>query len=186
MAPQQFTVAFPLGVTVGKWAGVFQNRHPDVELTVSLMSRSDEISAVRAGDVDIAFARLPVEPDRFRVVALYQENLVVVLPQDHLRASAGSLRIADLEGQNVFEDEPDAEMMSSVVAGTGLAVMPESVWRSLRRRDLVALRLEDAESSGVALIWRPESDDPLIQDFVGVARGRGVNSSRSSGPARAV
>jgi hypothetical protein len=39
-------------------------------------------------------------------------------------------------------------------------------------------RLVDGEESQVALAWRSDLDDPRTEEFVGIVRGRTVQSSR--------
>lgn len=70
-----------------------------------------------------------------------------------------------------------------VASGAGYTVLPASVARMFGRRDLVTLPLEPSAAHPgwqVALAWRRELDSELVQDFIGVARGRRPSSSRSS------
>lgn len=70
-----------------------------------------------------------------------------------------------------------------VASGAGYTVLPASVARMFGRRDLVTLPLEPSEAHPgwqVALAWRRDLDSELVQDFIGVARGRRASSSRSS------
>src|SRR5206468_584131 len=63
-------------------------------------------------------------------------------------------------------------------AGHGIARMPQSVFRATGRRDLVAREVTDAEPTRVGLVWRNSSSGPLIDEFIGIVRGRTANSSR--------
>lgn len=70
-----------------------------------------------------------------------------------------------------------------VASGAGYTVLPASVARMFGRRDLVTLPLEPSVAHPgwqVALAWRRDLDSELVQDFIGVARGRRPSSSRSS------
>ncbi|WFP16689.1 LysR substrate-binding domain-containing protein [Citricoccus muralis] len=70
-----------------------------------------------------------------------------------------------------------------VASGAGYTVLPASVARMFGRRDLVTLPLEPSAAHPgwqVALAWRRDLDSELVQDFIGVARGRRPSSSRSS------
>ncbi|MGO1183607.1 MAG: LysR family transcriptional regulator substrate-binding protein [Micrococcaceae bacterium] len=70
-----------------------------------------------------------------------------------------------------------------VASGAGYTVLPASVARMFGRRDLVTLPLVPDEAHlgwQVALAWRRDLDSELVQDFIGVARGRRPSSSRSS------
>lgn len=78
-----------------------------------------------------------------------------------------------------------------VASGVGHTVLPASVARQFGRKDVVVLPLQqadpDAEGSGavqghpgwqVGLAWLREHDSPLVQDFIGAAKGRRPGSSR--------
>ena len=68
-----------------------------------------------------------------------------------------------------------------VAAGTGHAVVPHSIARLHRRKDIVAIPVTDAPPTRIALVWRVDRDDADIQEFVAVVRGRGAKSSRGEG-----
>lgn len=74
--------------------------------------------------------------------------------------------------------ELDAIALDRVLAGAVL-VVPMSIARGASRRDLVFRPVTDAEPSPVALAWRVDSEHPLIDEFVGVLRGRSADSSRT-------
>ena len=48
-----------------------------------------------------------------------------------------------------------------------------------RRKDVVTMRLEDAEPSSVGLAWPREGQHPLVDEFIGIVRGRSAHSSRN-------
>ncbi len=69
--------------------------------------------------------------------------------------------------------------MRRVAAGDGIGVVPQSVAKALRRRDVVAFRLEDADPAEVALAWPRESENAWVDEFIGIVRGRTAHSSRN-------
>lgn len=75
-----------------------------------------------------------------------------------------------------------AERMALEVAaaGAGVVVLPNSVARMLSRRDLVIRTLTGAPGYETGLAWLRERDSELIQEFIGIARGRRAGSPRSS------
>ena len=183
MAPGTFTIAFPLGVTVGKWTRVFEERHPEVELSV-VRERPDELKTrLDLGEVDLAFVRLPLEVDGLHVIPLYAENVVAAMHHEHVLTLEKKLLIADLDGETIVapgpDDEWDETFMRRVAGGEGIGVMPQSIAKALRRRDVVAMRLEDADPAEVALAWPRESQSPWVDEFVGIVRGRTAHSSRN-------
>jgi hypothetical protein len=183
MTPGTFTIAFPLGVTVGKWTRVFEERHPDVELAV-VRERPDELPVrLDLGEVDLAFVRLPLEAERLHVIPLYEENVVAAMNHEHVLTLEKKLYLADLEGETIIapgaDDEWDETWMRRVAGGEGIGVMPQSIAKALRRRDVVAMRIEDSDLAGVALAWPRESQSPWVDEFIGIVRGRTAHSSRN-------
>ena len=181
--PSRFAIAFPLGVTVGKWTRAFEQRHPGVELVVR--PSDDPLQVLDAGEADMVFAR-DAEPDGDRhLIPLYAEDIVVVMHHEHLltlRADEDEpepLRLADLEGEPRVTGEPSEALLRSVAEGAGVALLPASVAKALRRKDVVALRVEDAGQSRIGLTWPREAQHPLVDDFVGIVRGRTAHSSRN-------
>lgn len=66
-----------------------------------------------------------------------------------------------------------------VASGAGLLILPHSVARMLSRRDVVIRQVEDLPGYDVGLAWLCDADGPVIQEFIGVARGRKAGSGRS-------
>ncbi|WP_455604142.1 substrate-binding domain-containing protein, partial [Cellulosimicrobium funkei] len=65
-----------------------------------------------------------------------------------------------------------------VAANVGVAVVPQSLARLHHRKDVTYRRLEGAPSAPVALAWVADRDDDLVEEMVGIVRGRTANSSR--------
>ena len=47
-------------------------------------------------------------------------------------------------------------------------------------RDRTHRPITDAEPTTIALLWRADHDNRLIQEFIGIVRGRTANSSRTN------
>lgn len=75
-----------------------------------------------------------------------------------------------------------ADAVVLVAAGVGVLVVPQSLARLHHRKDVVHRRLDGAPSAPVALAWLAERDDDLVEEMVGIVRGRTVNSSRGRTP----
>ncbi|MES1169078.1 MAG: LysR family transcriptional regulator substrate-binding protein, partial [Leifsonia sp.] len=177
--PSTFTIVFPLGVTVGKWTRVFEQRHPEVQLIVSRVADADQREAIDTGVADMAFVRGPVDTDGLHLIPLYAEDVVVAMHHEHLLTLEKKLHLADLEGQPLLDGVPSEAMFRSIAAGDGIAVMPQSVAKALRRKDVVTMRLEDAEQSSVGLAWPRDAQHELVNEFIGIVRGRSAHSSRN-------
>jgi len=172
-----FVLAFVPGVTPGKWAGVWNERMPKVPLEVRPASVSDAVAALHDASADVALVRLPVDQTDLSVIPLYTERAVVVVPKDHVLEAFETVTSADLVDENRLDGQ-DAGTVELVAANLGIAVMPQSVARALSRRDVVARIITDAPETRVALAWLDGNPDPLIQEFIGIVRGRTANSSR--------
>ncbi|WP_082600323.1 LysR family substrate-binding domain-containing protein [Agromyces sp. Root81] len=169
------------GVSPSKWLRVWNDLRPDLTLEATVVDEAEQLDALLAGEADIAFVRLPVETEGMHAVALWEELAVVVLPKEHLLAEAETLTLADLEDETRAPAQPDVAMtIELVAAGTGYAIVPHSVARLHRRKDVVAIPVTDAPPSRISLLWPRDRDDADIQQFVAVVRGRGAKSSRGS------
>jgi hypothetical protein len=82
-------------------------------------------------------------------------------------------------GEPAFErpaTTPDA--IELVAANVGLLVVPQSLARLYHRKDLTYRPITDAPQSSVALSWPEQATTDLVEDFIGIVRGRTVNSTR--------
>ena len=174
-----FTIAFPLGVTVGKWTRVFEQRHPAVELRVVRMELADQHRMLVSGEADMAFVREPVDTDGLHLIPLYAEDIVVAMSHEHLLTLEKKLHTADLAEQTVLDDDASEGLFRTIAGGSAVAVLPQSVAKVFRRKDVVTMKLEDAEPSSVGLAWPREGQHPLVDEFIGIVRGRTAHSSRN-------
>ncbi|WP_349269325.1 putative transcriptional regulator, LysR family protein [Mycolicibacterium parafortuitum] len=191
------TLGYVPGGTPAKWARIWEQRHRDAELTLIPVAAADATAAVRDGDVDIALIRLPADTSGLAVIPLYDETAVAVVPTDHLLSAADELRAADLDGQPVLipaddvvawpdapgvpvdhRPENTAAAIELVAAGVGVLVVPQSLARLHHRKDLTYRPIADAPACPVALAVPAGQQPPLIEEFIGIVRGRKPGSSR--------
>lgn len=184
-------VGFVPGVTLTRWRRVWAERLPQATLEVVEVEQAGQREVLDAGVVDLCFVRLPIERGGLHLIRLYDEVAVVVAPKDHPVAAFDQLSLADLAGEPRVPDGPDA--FDRVGWGAGVLVVPHAVARSQSRRDLVAVPLTDAEPTTIGLAWLVEAPAPraavddealgrdaLIEEFVGIVRGRRAGSSRTA------
>ncbi|WP_461026898.1 LysR family transcriptional regulator substrate-binding protein, partial [Streptomyces sparsus] len=201
-AQASFRLAYVPGVTPSKWVRVWGERHPEVPLRLVPVSPQEAQEVLRAGEADAGLLRLPVDRDYFSAIPLYTETTVVVVPKDHLVAAADEVTVADLADDIVLHPLDDllgwerlpgrpalerpattGDAVELVAAGIGVLVVPQSLARLHHRRDLTYRPLLDAPESKVALSWPEERTTDLVEDFIGIVRGRTVNSTRGRPPA---
>lgn len=163
------------GVTLAKWRQIWAERYTE-PLLVSEVPDSEQLDGLRDGSLDMCFVRLPIEREGLHAIPLYEETIVAWVAKDHVLTAADELTLADLAGETVLND-PSGIALDRVLGGAVL-VVPMSIARGASRRDLRYRPIVDAETSQVALVWRVDDENPLIEEFIGVVRGRGANSSR--------
>ncbi|MBT8227578.1 MAG: LysR family transcriptional regulator, partial [Dactylosporangium sp.] len=74
-----------------------------------------------------------------------------------------------------------AAAVELVAAGAGLLVVPQSLARMHHRRDLTYRVVTDAPTSSVALAWVHDRHTDLVEEMIGIVRGRTANSTRGRG-----
>ncbi|MFE0515269.1 LysR family transcriptional regulator substrate-binding protein [Streptomyces sp. NPDC058964] len=192
-----FRLAYVPGVTPAKWVRIWNERLPDIPLTLLQAAAAEVSDMLRGGAADAAFVRLPVDRTFFSAIPLYTETTVVVVPKDHLITAAEEVTLDDLAEEVLFHplddvfdwDSPPgepaferpattADAVELVAAGVGLLVVPQSLARLHHRKDLTYRTVVDAPQSSVALSWPEEATTDLVEDFIGIVRGRTVNSTR--------
>lgn len=171
---------------------------PRNPLTLSLLDVAEQRRALVDGDVDAALVRLPIDRDGLSVIALYEEVPVVVVSAESHLTAADELTLDDLGGEIVITPRDDvlgvvvpgatsphfappattADAIETVAAGVGIVIVPMSLARLHQRKDAAYRPLRDGPASTVALAWVAERTTPLVEEFVGIVRGRTANSSR--------
>ncbi|MFC9065119.1 LysR family transcriptional regulator substrate-binding protein [Streptomyces harbinensis] len=199
-AAPAFRLGYVPGVTPGKWVRIWQERLPDVPLVLSGVTAAEAPGTLRADGPEAADAvllRLPADRDGLSVIPLYTETSVVIVPKDHVVAAADEVTAADLADDIVLHPLDDtlewerlpgrpalerpattADAVELVAAGVGVLVVPQSLARLHHRRDLTYRPVTDAPVSRVGLAWREGRTSNLVEEFIGIVRGRTVNSSR--------
>ncbi len=169
------------GVTTTKWQRIWADRFPKITLEIVDVAEADQRTGLDHGHLDLCFVRLPVERDGIHLIPLYEEVAVVVGRKDHPIAVFDEVELAELADENVIEaDHPDA--IDLVAGGAGVMFVPQSIARAQSRRDLVHRPVVGLPPTRVGLAWRVGDDNPLVEDFIGIVRGRTANSSRSRTP----
>jgi DNA-binding transcriptional LysR family regulator len=192
------TLGYVPGATPAKWARIWAQRHPDEPLRLRNVAAADAAAEVRDRTVDVALLRLPADTSGLAVIPLYEETTVVVVPTDHVLSAADELTAADLDGElkllpldDVVDwvDAPGVPVdhrpettesaMELVAAGIGALIVPQSLARLYHRKDLTYRPIADAPTCRVALVVAEGPQSELIEDFIGIVRGRKPGSSRA-------
>ncbi len=174
-----FTVGFVTGATPDKWARVWRERSKE-RLELVPVSEAEQLTGVRDGSHSMALVRLPVDREGLHLIPLYEEQPVAVMSVDNTLTLLDEVTQEDLaeEHQDWGSLSLD-DVVATVAAGTGVVVVPMSVARLHHRKDLTYRPVGDVPPTSVGLAWRTDDEDPRVQTFVGIVRGRSERSSRS-------
>ena len=173
-----FRLGFVTGATPDKWAGTWRERQRE---PIELVPVTEDVQeqGVRSGELDAALVRLPVDRDGLHLIPLYDELPVAVLNVDNTLTLLDEVTTEDLAGEHQdWTGLTVREAVETVAAGTGVLVVPMSVARLHHRKDVTHRTVTDQPSTTVGLAWLVENDDPRLQTFIGIVRGRSERSSR--------
>jgi DNA-binding transcriptional LysR family regulator len=177
----------------------FRARNPDVSLSVGVMSTGVQVEAIRAGQLQLGFARPPFGDETLVAEVVHDEPVIVVLPAGHALAARRRLPLAALAREpfvlfprdrrpnwwdfvlglcrdagfqpDVAQEAPDvATAMALVAAGIGVSLVPASV------KDLRPSGVADRELAGPAprallvALRRPGEPQPVVLRFLEAVR----------------
>jgi DNA-binding transcriptional LysR family regulator len=180
-------VGFVPGVMPGKWERIWHERMPRRRLELTMVEETDQEAALRDGRLDMCLVRGTVDRDVMHLIPLYREVPVVVVPVEHPVTAYDEIDVAELADEyDVLREHPDItvkQAIETVAAGTGVVVVPMSLARLHHRKDVEFRPVTGREESPIGLAWlrRPLGDheDPDLETFIGIIRGRTARSSRT-------
>ncbi|MDQ0643164.1 LysR family transcriptional regulator [Microbacterium murale] len=190
------TVGFGLSsITVAPRAvAAYRSSSPGVSVRLEDMSSSAQIEGVRSGELDIAFARMPV-PQDLRAVSVLSDRLAIAHPEaweappdepsparwlhEHPLVRLSSGRGPGLAAQaarylahigapsDTIQEADDLQtVLALVAAGVGAAIVPESARNIAPAR--VSMHRLDGESASwtVGVVWRADNETPVVRSFL--------------------
>src|SRR5690606_22273156 len=168
-APMEpFRVGFVPGVSPGKWFRRWEERYPDAPLAPRLVEVDEQRDLLERGALDMCFVRLPLDRE-----GLHLLPDAAACPE--WAAVADEVR----DGTRVEPPPMTVEQAIEVAAsGAGIVVVPMSVARLHQRKDVRYRPLTGVAHSRVGLAWLVSQEDPRVETFVGIVRGRTERSSR--------
>ncbi|MFW0789721.1 LysR family transcriptional regulator substrate-binding protein [Gordonia sp. CPCC 205333] len=194
-AAQPFRLAFVPGVTPAKWVRIWSERRRDRIELVACDNTDAALSQLSDGTVQVALVREPPAEVGLNVIPLYTETTVAVVEKEHLFTAVTEVALTDIADEPLliplddpltWPDRPGVRVdhrpatvsdgIQLVATGMGVLLVPQSLARLHHRRDVAYRPVQHAPQTPVALVWRQTS--PQVEEFVGIVRGRGPNSSR--------
>jgi DNA-binding transcriptional LysR family regulator len=178
----------------------FRERHPGVELTVREQASEELAELLRVDELDLAFLSVTerVESHGLGLRRLVLEELVAVLPEDHLLASRRRLRMADLASEEFISYRPGSRLRELLVSaaheagfepritlesneserirrlvgrGLGVAVLPRSDAEHADAEVATVALVEPKLFRDITLAWREgRRQSPAAAEFLELAR----------------
>ena len=189
-----FRIGFVTGATPDKWARTWRERFARDPLELVPLSEEEQEDRIREGTLDMSLVRLPVDREGLHCIPLYEELPVAVMGTEHLLTLADEVTTADLVDEQLVLPErsgwtPSVEQLAwppmsvkdaieVVSSGTGVVVVPMSIARLHHRKDVTHRVVTDLPTTTIGLAWLVDNDDPWVQRFIGIVRGRTERSSR--------
>ena len=189
-----FRVGFVTGATPDKWARTWRERFARDPLELVPLNEDEQEERVREGTLDMTLARLPVDRDGLHCIPLYDELPVAVMGSEHLMTLADEVTLADLADEQLVLPHPSGwtptaaqlewppmavkDAVEVVASGTGVVIVPMSIARLHNRKDVTYRVVTDLPATTIGLIWLVDNEDPWVQRFIGIVRGRSERSSR--------
>jgi DNA-binding transcriptional LysR family regulator len=166
-------------------------------LLLHTVEAADAAAAVRAGTVDVALLRPLSDTAGLAVIPLYEETTVAVVSKDHVFNAVDEITSADLVDEPLLlplddvvawadapgkpidhRPETTQDAIELVAAGLGALIVPQSLARLYHRKDLAYRPISDAPTCPVSLAFAEGPQMVLVEEFVGIVRGRKPGSSR--------
>jgi DNA-binding transcriptional LysR family regulator len=149
----------------------FRERHPAVELSLTLLEAEESIAHLRSGELDLAItvqARSGDDADEgLEHVHLIEDPLYLVLPEDHPLARKRHLRLADLAGEAWIGGAPNCECNRLIFRACAAAGYDPRI--AFETDDYQAVQGFVAAGVGVSLIaelgLRTVRDDIVVRDL---------------------
>lgn len=172
----------------------FRAKSPDVSVRLEDMSSLTQLERVRAGRLDVAFARLPIAGD-LRSVTVLSDRLAVALPRGRETPGDESMvgawldtlsliRLSTARGPGlagqisrflggigaapaIVQEADDLQTVLALVAGgIGAAIVPRSAENIAPPSvHLIALSGLDA-SWTIGAVWNPAAETPVVRSFL--------------------
>ncbi|GAA2559388.1 LysR family transcriptional regulator [Winogradskya consettensis] len=186
---RRLMVGFRAGITVTAAVREFATRHPDVLVDVQRIEGDDQATMLLDGRIDIGFVRLPIDETGLRVIPLYTEPRVAVLPAGHRFAGKEQITEADLAGEPLLwhadpgtqptrRPHPNAgylvrgvdETLEHVAAGRGISFLARSATVFHSHPEVSFVPVPDMAPEQVRLAVAASRSSPMIDDFLAAAR----------------
>ncbi|MEV6448143.1 LysR substrate-binding domain-containing protein [Amycolatopsis sp. NPDC051716] len=186
---RRLMVGFRAGVAVTPAIHRFAVRHPDVRVDVQRIEADEQAELLLDGRIDIGYVRLPIDEAGLRVVPLYTEPRVAVLPARHRLAGKEEVTEADLAGEPLLwhadaSTQPTRrphlnagylvrgvdETLEHVAAGRGISFLARSATVFYTHPEVAYVAVPDLAPDQVCLAMATAHLSPVVEDFFTAAQ----------------
>ncbi|MEU4520358.1 LysR substrate-binding domain-containing protein [Amycolatopsis sp. NPDC024027] len=186
---RRMMVGFRAGVAVTPAIHRFAARHPDVRVDVQRIEADEQAELLLDGRIDIGYVRLPIDEAGLRVVPLYTEPRVAVLPARHRLAGKEEVTEADLAGEPLLwhadaSTQPTRrphlnagylvrgvdETLEHVAAGRGISFLARSATVFYTHPEVAYVPVPDLAPDQVCLAMATAHLSPVVEDFFTAAQ----------------
>lgn len=186
---RRLTVGFRAGIAVTPAVRLFADRHPDVLVDVQRIEWDDQATMLLDGRIDVGYVRLPIDETGLRVIPLYTESRVAVLPAGHRLAGRAQITEDDLAGEPLVwhadtstqptrRPHPNAgylvrgvdETLEHVAAGRGISFLARSATLFYSHPDVSYVPVPDLAPEQVCLAVAASRTSPVVDDFFTAAQ----------------
>jgi DNA-binding transcriptional LysR family regulator len=184
---------------VSKAVSLFSGRHQQIRVELQTMAVPQQLDGLREDRLDVAFIRPPVTEPAVTGEIVRRESFVVALPPNHRLAGRREVSLSTLANEPfilppqsvvpVFHDlvlsacreagfVPNAPheadhlqlVLGMVAAGSGVALVPESIRKMKYHRVAIASPRPSLPELQVAVAWRRDDTSTIVSEFVKTAR----------------
>jgi DNA-binding transcriptional LysR family regulator len=183
----------------------FRESFPNVDAIVQQMVTSEQISAIENNQLDLGFVVPPINHGKLIVETIFQEPVIVVLPENHPLAVKTEITITDLGDEplilasrdrscGLFEEifnlyyqaglRPNViyaaremqVMLGFVAAGMGISLLPTYV-QNLQRLGVVYRSLKPHAPIVKLAIAYKNNNQPTLQAFLEIVKRQSFSSN---------
>lgn len=173
----------------------FRVSFPDINLALHELTTDKQLQGLRDGWIDVGFLRPPVEDEQLSISTIFQESLVVALPETHPFSEQLQIPLKLLKNEsfilfprhlgsklydqivtlcqlagfspNVVQEAIQMQTIVSLVAAEmGIAIVPASL-QNLQRTGVIYRTIQESTPQAeIAIIWRSNDSSPVLQQFL--------------------
>jgi DNA-binding transcriptional LysR family regulator len=194
--PRTITIGYTGGLIVTPAVSELRRQYPDAQVHTLHLDWNAAHTALLDHRVDAVVAREPFPTDRLRVVILYQEPRVLLVPTAHRLAAKGSVTLDDFTDEPLvryadaaydafwrIDPRPDGhpapdgplvgaheDKLEMVAGGQALALAPAGSGNRTLRSDLRAIPVDGIEPCNIVILTRAGERSSLVTAFRDSAR----------------